>query len=478
MDNNDIKSKTVKGLFWSGIDKFVFEIVQFVVGIIMARLLMPSDYGVIGILLVFISFSTLFIDGGLTTALIQKNNRTEEDFSTAYVYNLVTSTVIYIFLFFLAPLISRIYNNPDIIWLLRVLTLNLIISAFSSVQNTKLTINIDFKKISVVSIVSGIVSGVGGIMLALYGFGVWALVCQQLLSATIKTILLNIITRWHPSFLFSKESFKELFGFSSKLILTNLLGRIYDNLYPLIIGKMFPFKTLGYYTRATQFANLPANTLKDVFMRVSFPVLSSIQNDAERLRKSYRIYIELSSFVIFPIMFILIVVAKPLILLILTEKWIESVPYLQILCLGFMFSHISAINLNLLYVKGRSDYALKLEIIKKTIAILILAISTLWGIWGICIGQAVYNIIATFLNSIYTKQLVSISYVGQLKDFGRVWVIGSVSSILPYIFIVSSDNYYFQIVIGSLIYICVYLLLNQVLKTGYIGLCYDTIKQR
>lgn len=478
MGEKNLKNKTVKGLLWSGIDKFSYELIQFTVGIIMARLLMPSDYGVVGIIMVFVSFSTLFIEGGLTTALIQKSNRTEDDFNTAFVYNLGMAIFIYIVLFFSAPFIANVYKNPDIEPLLRVITLNLIISSFSTVQNTRLTINLDFKKISIVSVSASLLSGIVGILMAYNGFGVWALVSQQITINILRTILLYVVSHWHPLFRFSKKSFKELFGFSSRLILTNLLARVYDNLYPLIIGKLYPFKTLGYYTRAHQYSALPVNIMRDMFNRVSFPVLSSIKEDIDRLRRMYRIYIEMSSAVIFPVMFILIVVSKPLILLMLTEKWEPTVPFMQILCLGGMFSHISAINLNLLYVKGRSDLALKLEVLKKLVAISILVVSTFWGIWGICIGQAVYSVVAVLLNSKYTNRLIFLSFVQQIKDFGGVWLLAALSAIVPYIVMGFVDDNVIQIVVAALLYVLIYVVIHFVLKTHSFELCRDIVNKQ
>lgn len=462
---DSIKNKTIKGLMWSFVDKFLFEIIQFVLGIILARLLLPSDYGILGILLVFISFSTLFIDGGMATALIQKTDRTEEDYNTAFFYNLFVSIAIYLLLFIFAPLIARFYDNSNIALLLRVLCINLIISPFSSIQITRLTIAVDFKMISIASVVSGILSGAIGIFLAWKGCGVWALVFQQISMNFVKTIILNVCSKWKPRWNVSFRSFKELFSFGYKLIVTNLIARVYDNMYPLIIGKQFPLQTLGYYTRAYNYTQLPVNVLKDVFMRVSFPVLSSLKEDNEQLRKWYRLYIEISSFVIFPVMFLLLVIAKPLIVVMLTEKWLPAVPFMQLFCLGMMFHHISSINLNLLFVKGRSDLALKLEIIKKSSAFAILLISLLGGIWGICIGQVVYSLLSTMLNSIYTKRLIDLSFVSQMKDFGKIWIIACISIFPPYILYFSRLDNYSLLILCTLVYAIVYFFINYIFKT-------------
>lgn len=456
--SDNLKSKTFKGLMWSGCEKFSMEIIHFMIGVIVARILMPSDYGAIGIMMVFTSFSMIFIDGGITTALIQKTDRTEDDFNTAFIYNFIVSILVYWVLFVFSPYIADWYERQELTSLIRILSLILIISSFASVQNTKLTIAMDFKKISIISLVSGITSGIASLLLAYNGYGVWALVFQRLVGYTMRAVLLNIYSHWLPKFRFSWVSFHALFGFGYKLILTNFLARVYSNLYPLIVGKLYPFQTLGYYTRGQQYATLPQEILNDMFLRVSFPALSSIKQDNKRLYEAYRKYISISSSVIFPIMFMIIVIAKPLVLIMLTEKWEPAYPFLQIFCLGKMFDHISAINLNLLFVKGRSDLALKLEVLKKSVAISILVISTFWGIWGICIGQSIYCILATFLNSIYTKKLLNLGYGQQVKDFGNSWLIAFFCALIAYAPVLIVNNNYLLLPICLISYSVLYLI--------------------
>lgn len=454
--SRSLKGKTISGILWSGLDKIGYDIVQFVVELIMARLLLPSDYGVLGILLIFSSFAQIFIDGGFTTALIQKNDRTEEDINTAFVYNLTTSLLIYFLIFALSPLISSFYENKDLTVFLRVYSLVLIISSVSSIHSTLLTINLDFKKLSLVTIASGILSGFIGVLCAFSGLGVWSLIIQQLSMAGVRSLLLLIIVKWKLSFSYSKPSFNYLFKFGSNLIMTNILARVYDNLYPLIIGKMYPFSTLGLYTRGKQFAGLPANIFNSIFMKVTFPVLSSIKDDTMRVKNAYRKFIGMSSFFIFPSMCLLILLAKPIVLILLTERWLGAVPFIQILCVGLMFNHINSINLNLLYVYGRSDLAFKLEIIKKTTATIILVVSTFWGIWGICIGQAFYNVVAVTLNSLYTKKLIGISFTSQIRDFGPIWIIGILSLILTYAICMFLHDFYINMVANIIVYIIMY----------------------
>ena len=461
-----IKEKTVKGIFWSGVEKIIYELMQFLLGVIMARLLLPSDYGVIGILMVFITFSSLFIDGGFTTALIQKNNRSELDFSTAFCYNLTMSVLIYAILFLIAPYVSDFYENDRLTSYMRVLSLIIMIAPFSSIHNTILTIDVDFKKLTYVTAGSCLISGIIGVVFAVKGYGVWALIIQQISMVVVRTLMLFFFVKWKINFSFSRKSFKYLFGFGVNFMLSNLLGRTYDNLYPLIIGKRFPMETLGFYTRGSQFASIPVNALQGMFMKVSFPVMASENKRSEIVEMIFRKFIILSSLVVFPVMFLLILIAKPLVIVVLTDKWINCVPFIQLLSIGFMFNIINAINLNLLYVFGHSDWALKLEVAKKATAIAILFISLYWGIWGICIGQVLYNIIAVIFNSYYSKRLISLKLTDQIKDFGSIWGVGFVTMIIVYAILqIQNLNNYVYIITCFFLYTSIFLLINVIFKT-------------
>lgn len=465
MAEESLKNKTVKGVFWSGVDKFAYYAIQFIVNIIMARLLSPNDYGLVGIMMVFIAFSGIFVDGGFMAALIQKKDRSDTDFNTVYITNLSTSLLLYIILFAAAPYIADFYDEPTISLLLRVLSLQLIISALSAVPLTKLTIDVDFKRISIASISSAVISGTLGITMAFHGMGVWSLVYMQLILVTSRCFLLNIMKRWVPSFTFSFSSFRKLFAFSSKLIASSLIDQIYLNLYPLVIGKYFSARSLGIYSRGEQFGKLPASVLNDMFMRVTLPVMSSIQDDTPQLRKVYREYIQASSFVIFGIMCLLVVIAHPLILILLKEKWLEAVPVMQILCGAMMTLHISAINRNLLYAKGRSDWALRLEVVKKILAIGLFFISLPFGVIGVCVGQFVYSLFAPFINSYYTKTLIGVSYLEQFLDYGKIWAIAIMAGIIAYLPGVLLSSSWAQLITGGMLFVVVYISIHWIFKT-------------
>lgn len=440
----NLKRKTVSGVMWSAIERFSLQGVQFVMQLVMARLLLPSDYGMIAMLTIFLQIAQAFIDSGFTNALIQKKDRTEVDYSTVFYFNIIIALLFYCILFVSAPLIAKFYNMPDLILVMRVMALSLIILSFSAIHKTKLTIEINFKIQSKITLIAAGISGIIGIGIAYWGYGVWALVYQSILNAMLTTILFNCFYRWKPLKTFSMKSFKRLFSFGSKLLVSGLIHTVYYNLYGIVIGKRFSAAELGYYTRAEQFAILPSYNLSAIITRVTFPILSSIQDDNERLASTYRKYIRLSSYLIFPLMVGLASLANPLVDLFLTEKWNGTVALLQILCFDWMFDHLSGINLNLLYVKGRSDLALRLEIIKKIIAITILLASIPLGIIGMCLGRVLYSLIATYANTYYTNSLIGLSFRTQLKD------------IIPYLIL--------SLAMGGVVYATTYLGLSNIVQ--------------
>ena len=440
----NLKRKTVSGVMWSAIERFSLQGVQFVMQLVMARLLLPSDYGMIAMLTIFLQIAQAFIDSGFTNALIQKKDRTEVDYSTVFYFNIIIALLCYCILFVSAPLIAKFYNMPDLILVLRVMAVSLIILSFSAVHKTKLTIEINFKIQSKITLIAAGISGIIGVGIAYLGYGVWALVYQSILNAMLTTILFNCFYRWKPLKTFSMKSFKRLFSFGSKLLVSGLIHTVYYNLYGIVIGKRFSAAELGYYTRAEQFAILPSYNLSAIITRVTFPILSSIQDDNERLASTYRKYIRLSSYLIFPLMVGLASLANPLVDLFLTEKWNGTVALLQILCFDWMFDHLSGINLNLLYVKGRSDLALRLEIIKKIIAITILLASIPLGIIGMCLGRVLYSLIATYANTYYTNSLIGLSFRTQLKD------------IIPYLIL--------SLAMGGVVYATTYLGLSNIIQ--------------
>ena len=419
---SSLKEKTVKGVIWSAVDRFSAQGIQFVFSILIARLLVPEDYGVIAMLNIFLAVSQTFIDSGFGTALIRKIDRTETDFSTVFYFNIAVAVFFYLGLFFAAPAIANFYNTPLLVPVTRVTAINLVIGSLSGIHNAKLSIAIDFKSRAKISIVSAVLTGSVGLWMAYSGYGVWALVVQTVFAGIIRTIMLWVIVKWYPKFVFSWKSFKELFSFGSKLLASGLLDTIYNNIYPLVIGKVFASSTLGVYSKAKSLADFPSANITGVLQNVTFPVLSTIQNEENRLADAYKRFLRISAFVIFPLMLGLSSVADPFIRLALTDKWEGAIYLLQIICFALMWYPIHAINLNILSVKGRSDYFLKLEIIKKVQGVFILCITVPMGIVAMCYGQVISSMISLIWNTHYTKKLIGYGFLAQIKDLLPIFI--------------------------------------------------------
>lgn len=411
-----LKQQTIKGVIWSSIERFSVQGIQFLIMIIMARLLSPNDYGLIGMLTVFISIAQSLIDSGFSQALIRKQNRTETDNSTVFYFNIGVGICIYLLFYLIAPLISQFYNTPELTAIMRVISLGIIFNSLAVAQRALLTIQINFKTQAKASLIAAIASGIIGITMAYKGFGVWSIVMLQLVNLSLNTILLWSFTGWHPTSKFSKDSFCELFAFGSKLLASGILDTLYRNIYLIAIGKLFTASRLGYYTRAQQFSDFPSSNLTGVLQRVTYPILCKIQDDTERLAQAYRKFLRISAFLIFPLMVGLSAVSEPFILLLLKEQWHFAAVILQIISFASMWYPIHAINLNLLQVKGRSDLFLRLEIIKKILGITILCVTVPIGLIAMCYGQIVSSLIALVINTYYTGKLINVGFIRQMKD--------------------------------------------------------------
>lgn len=411
-----LKEKAVKGVFWSSVDRFSSQGIQFIFSILIARMLLPSDYGVIAMLGIFLAVSQSFIDSGFGTALVQKIDHTETDFSTVFYFNVLVACFFYGLLWIISPYIAAFYDIPLLESVTRAVALTLIFNALGGIQNAKLTIAIDFKTRAKISLMCTISTGIIGLIMAYQGYGVWALVTQNIANSVLNTTLLWLFVRWIPQRTFSMQSFRQLFGFGSKLLASGLLDTIYNNIYPLVIGKFFSASTLGVYSRASSLAQYPSSNLTSVLQSVTFPVLSSIQNDEERLGNAYRRLLRMSVFIIFPLMIGLSAVADPFIRLVLTDKWEGAIYLLQIVCFSMMWYPVHAINLNLLQVKGRSDYFLKLEIIKKIIGVSMLCITVPMGIVAMCYGGICTSIICLGVNTHYTWKLIGYGFKRQMRE--------------------------------------------------------------
>lgn len=414
--SESLKQKTAKGVLWSSVEHFSVQTIQFVLSLIIARILSPHDYGLVGMILVFTSIAETFVNSGFSSALIRKQNKTEVDYSTAFYFNIVVGLVAYFILFFVSPFIARFYNEPLLESLTKVVSINVFINSLGIVQIARYSIKVDFKTQAKASTIAVFISGIVGIWMAYSGYGIWAIVWQFVLRSGLNVALLWLFAKWLPLFQFSWSSFREMWSFGYKLLLSGLIDKIYGNIYQLIIGKVFSASDLGNYTRAHQFANFPSANLTGIIGRVTYPILSSIQDNDARLERVYRKYLRLSAFVIFPLMVGLSALAEPLIIYILTDKWSAAIILLQIICFSMMWYPIHAINLNLLQVKGRSDLFLKLEIIKKFIGVAILCITVPIGLVAMCIGGIFMSILCLAVNTYYTGKLINVGFWMQMRD--------------------------------------------------------------
>lgn len=456
--SDNLKQKTKKGLVWSMIERFATQGVQFLFGIILARLLSPDDYGVIAMPLVFLAIAQCIIDSGFSTALIRKPELTEDDLSTAFYFNIGIGILCYAVLFFSSPLIADFYHTPILSSLLKVTALAVLFNPLCAVQQAILTRKIDFKTQAIVSLSGAVVSGIVGLYMAYNGFGVWSLVFQQVGGYVMRTILLWILGKWKPKRKWSWESFHYLWGFGSKMLGSGLLDTIYNNIYPIVIGKYFSAQDLGNYTRAQQFSSLPSSNVTGVLQRVTFPVLSSIQNEDERLAKNYRKILKLSAFLIFPMMLMLSAIANPLVRILLTDKWSGCVILLQIVCFQMMWYPIHAINLNLLTVKGRSDLFFRLEIFKKIVGVCIMFITIPHGIIWMVSGGIVSSMLSLIINTYYTGKLINVGYFKQMGDLLPIFGVSFIMWLIVHAIISLSSNLYCQLVLGISLGTIVYLI--------------------
>lgn len=457
MQQESLKNKTKKGLAWSMIERFATQGVQFLFGIILARLLSPDDYGVIAMPLVFLAIAQCIIDSGFSTALIRKPELTEDDLSTAFYFNIGIGILCYAVLFFSSPLIADFYHTPILSSLLKVTALAVLFNPLCAVQQAILTRKIDFKTQAIVSLSGAVVSGIVGLYMAYNGFGVWSLVFQQVGGYVMRTILLWVLGKWKPKRKWSWESFHYLWGFGSKMLGSALLDTIYNNIYPIVIGKYFSAQDLGNYTRAQQFSSLPSSNVTGVLQRVTFPVLSSIQNEDERLAKNYRKILKLSAFLIFPLMLMLSAVADPLVRVLLTDKWEGSIILLQIICFSMMWYPIHAINLNLLTVKGRSDLFFRLEIFKKVVGVIIMCITIPNGIIWMVSGSIASSMIALVINTYYTGKIIHVGYFKQMRDLLPIFGVSFAMWLVIHASFWFSSNIYTQLFIGVIVGVVFYL---------------------
>lgn len=458
MSEPSLKNKTIRGVGWSAADAFLGQGITFVVGIVLARLLSPEEYGLIGICLIFTTVLNGIVDSGFSNAIIRKKEATNEDYNTMFITNMIISIVLYGLLYLSAPFITEFFQM-ELTSLVRVIGLVLIINALSLTQQTNLTKKIDFKTKTKASVVSAILSGFIGIAMAYLGYGVWALVAQQLSKQTIYTICLWILNRWWPNFHFSISSFKYMWGFGWKLLVSGLLDRLWAQMYQVVVGKFYNPATLGQYTRGNEYASIFSSNITSIVQRVTYPVLAEVQDEKERMVAAYRKVIKVTMFVTCICMISLGAVAEPLIYCLIGEKWHQAATFLPLICISMSLYPLHAINLNMLQVQGRSDIFLYLEIIKKIIAIGPLCIGIFFDIYWMLATSIVTGIIAFFLNSYYTGKRLGYSSWKQLKDvapsYGVAFAVALAVYFLKYLPLSHWIILPMQIVVGILVFFTV-----------------------
>lgn len=412
----DLKTRTLTGLFWNLLERIGLRIVQFVPTVILARLLSPEQFGLIGMLSLFIALAQSFLDSGFGLALIRKKDVSHTDECSIFYFNILLGVLSVLVLFFAAPLIAGFYQQPILIGLTRWLSLGIFIQSFGLIQTTLLTRALDFKTQLKARLFATVMSGVIGIAAALYGLGVWSLVIQSIAATLLGTLALWLMCDWRPALNFSLDSLKSMFGFGSRMLFSDLVNTFFDNLYQVFIGKFFSPASLGFYTRAASSRAVVIDTVSYTLGRVTFPAFSSIQDDLGRLKRAYRKAITLSTYLNFPLMLGLIVVAKPLFLLLFSAKWLGAVGYFQLLCVTGMLAPLQIINLQVLKVRGRSDLFFQLTLIRRSLIVLTVFLTYRWGISAMLVGQIVISGIIYFLNSFYSARLIDYPMKAQVVD--------------------------------------------------------------
>lgn len=452
----NLRKKTTNGLLWSSVERFSNQGVQFLFSIVLARLLTPEDYGIVAMVVIFFAIAQTFVDSGFSSAIVRKKDRTESDLSTCFYFNIFVGLGFYILLFQCSPFIADFYDQPILSPIVKISGLTVLINSLCIVQQAQFTIRIDFKTQAKVTLTGTVMSGILGILLAYLGYGVWALVWQGVTGSFVRMILFWILSKWRPRESFSKNSFHYLFGYGSKLLASGLLDTTYNNIYPIVIGKFYSPAQLGNFTRAQGWASLPSSNITGILQRVTFPVLTEMQDDDERLATNYRKLLRMSAFVVFPLMMLMAAIASPLIRVVITAKWDACVPYLQIMCFAMMWYPIHAINLNLLQVKGRSDLFLRLEIIKKVVGVSVMCVTIPLGVKAMCYGMIFTSVNALLINTYYTGKLINVGFIVQMKDLTPILITSIVSGIISYYCLPFFNSDLIKIIISTIIYMGLY----------------------
>lgn len=470
MSKNETRDAMFSGIVWTLLRQSSLQIFGIIEGIILARLLTPKDYGLIAMPTIFMAISGCFIDSGFSTALIRDKSRTQIDYSTVFVTTISLTAFFSILLCLCSGFIAEFYNEPILQGIVCANALLLFLNSFLSIQNTRLSINLDFKAQNIIRTITNIVIGIAVIICALCGMGIWALVWPNFIMPFLNGYLYYRHDRWFPGFKFSWKVWRKYFSFGSKLLISNLISVIHDNLYPMVIGKKFPAAELGYFTKASSYAEIPSYTIRTVIGPVAFPVLSKIDDD-ETLRASYLRLVAMSCYLVFPLSFGLAVLAKPFIIVLITEKWASAIILLQLLCFAKMWGPFIVLSKDYLQVKGRSDLFLKIEMITKTLSILALIVCIPFGIKAMCYGLIITYFFAMLVNLRYVNLVGGLSVKSQFANIARPLFYSSTMCLVIYLATINLKTYEMQLVVGIITGIVYYVMISKITKSrDYIAL--------
>jgi O-antigen/teichoic acid export membrane protein len=475
-----LKGQAIGGIIWTVTDTFILKGLSFIATLILARWLGPAEFGLVGMIAVFIAIGTSLTDSGLTNSLIRAREKDNQDYTTVFWLNLGMSALVYGVLFFSSPLIADFFKQPILIGLVRLYCLSFVISAFSAVQLARLTSDMAFKKIAKLNIPGTIIGVIVGLILGYNGYGAYSIVWMYLTTQIVQSIMLWGTSKWKPTFSYSKEKAKYHYGFGYKLMLSGLINTVFQNIYNIVIGKLYSPVTLGYFERSRTFNMYPVTVLTSVISKVTYPLLANIQEDKNKVGVVYRKILRLAFFIIAPLMLIMAAVAEPLFNLVLGEEWSEAIPFFQILCLGTMFYPIHAFNLNVFMVYGRSDLFLKLEVIKKIIIVIAILIGYWFGIYGLVWSSVITSYIALLINTHYSAEMINYSQKQQFKDMLPIFLLGFVSSGSVYLFylVTSLSSDWAKLIFGLLVGGGMYLVLNYLFRSTPLFYCLNIIKEK
>lgn len=462
-----LKDKALTGVFWTYVQQFGTQLISFVVSIFLARILLPEEFGLIGMIAIFMGIGTTLFDGGMTSSLIRSDNLVDSDYSTVFIFNLFVSVAIYIIIFIIAPFIADFYNQPILKNITRVYSLSFVFSSIGAVQNTILTKKMNFKRQAILTIPSLITASVVALIMANLGYGVWSLVGMTLINTFVLSVILWFSSTWNPKFIFSTDKFRKHFNYGYKLTLSGILDIIFTNIYQIVIGRFFSASIVGYYTRANQLMMLPVGNVSTALNKVAFPLFSEMQSDTQRLKQAYKRIMLLVLFIINPVIMLMSVLAEPLTRFLFTDKWLPMVPIFQVLALSGLLYPLHLYNLLILQVRGRSDLFLKLEVVKKILSAIILAVSFYFGLYGLLWGQLIFSILALFINTYFAGNMINYTMKQQLLDIIPLFILVGFIGFVVYV----SDKFLFsnlvdvvRLIVNSVIGLCFYLGLSYIFK--------------